>query len=80
LAVAWLYKQYIKVEELGKQQSAIAKYLDTVDEVLFAGRKSDLRGWASEQERVSSSSKPDVPSPSTSPYPSSARVSRTSDP
>jgi hypothetical protein len=54
LAVAWLYKQDIKVEELGKQQSAsaIAKYLDTVDEVLFAGRKGDLRGWASEQERV----------------------------
>jgi hypothetical protein len=28
-----------------------AQYLDTVDEVLFGGRKGDLRGWASEQER-----------------------------
>jgi hypothetical protein len=52
LAVAWLYKQYIKVEELGKQQRAIATYLDTVDKVLLGGRKGDLKGWASEQERV----------------------------
>jgi hypothetical protein len=52
LAVAWLYRQYIKVEELGKQQSAIVTYLDTVDEVLFGGRKVNLKGWASEQERV----------------------------
>jgi hypothetical protein len=35
-----------------KQQSAIAQYLDTVDEVLFGRRKRDVRGWASEQERV----------------------------
>jgi hypothetical protein len=52
LGSGWLYKQDIKIEELGKQQSSIAKYLDTVDEVLFAGRKGDLRGWASEQERL----------------------------
>ena len=48
-----LYKHDIKIEELGKQQSAIAKYLDTVDEVLFGARKgNNVRGWVSEQERV----------------------------
>jgi hypothetical protein len=52
LGSGWLYKQDIKIEELGKHQSAIAQYLDTVDEVLFRGRKDDVRGWASERERV----------------------------
>jgi hypothetical protein len=52
LGSGWLYKQDIKIEELGKQQGAIAQYLDTVDEVLFSGRKGGVRGWASEQERV----------------------------
>jgi hypothetical protein len=52
LGSGWLYRQDIKIEELGKQQGAIAQYLDTVDEVLFGGRKGNLRGWASEQERV----------------------------
>jgi len=52
LGSGWLYKQDIKIEELGKQQGAIAQYLDTVDEVLFGGRKGGVRGWASEQERV----------------------------
>lgn len=52
LGSGWLYKPDIKIEELGKQQSAIAQYLDTVDDVLFGGRKGDLRGWASERERV----------------------------
>jgi hypothetical protein len=52
LGSGWLYKQDIKIGELGKQQGAIAQYLDTVDEVLFGGSKGDVRGWASEQERV----------------------------
>jgi hypothetical protein len=39
----WLYMQDIKIEELGKQQSAMAQYLNTVDEVLFGGRKGSLR-------------------------------------
>jgi hypothetical protein len=50
LGSGWLYKQDVKIEELGKQQSAIAKYLDTVDEILFGRRQGDLRGRASEQE------------------------------
>jgi len=52
LGSGWLYKQDIKIRELGKQQSAIAQYLNTVDEVLFDGRKGDVRGWAFEQERL----------------------------
>ena len=52
LGSGWLYRQDIKIEQLGKQQSVIAQYLDTVDEVLFSGKKGDIRGWTSERERV----------------------------
>jgi hypothetical protein len=52
LGSGWLYKQDLKIEELGKQQGVVAQYLDTVDEVLFGGKKGDVRGWASERERV----------------------------
>lgn len=52
LGSGWLYKQDLKIEELEKQQGVVAQYLDTVDEVLFDGRKGGVRGWASEQERV----------------------------
>ena len=48
----WLYKGDLKIEQLGKQQGAVAQYLDTVDEVLFGGAKGDVRGWAFEKERV----------------------------
>ena len=42
-----------RLRNLGSKQSAIAKYLDTVDEVLFGARKgNNVRGWVSEQERV----------------------------
>jgi hypothetical protein len=43
----WLYivyKRDAEIGELGKQQSATGQYLDTVAEVLFSGRKGDVRG------------------------------------
>jgi len=52
LGSGWLYKQDTKIEELEKQQDAVAQYLDTVDEVLFGGSKGGVRGWTAEQERV----------------------------
>jgi len=52
LGSGWLYKQDLKIERLGKQQDAVAQYLDTVDEVLFCGAKGSVRGWTSEKERV----------------------------
>ena len=52
LGSGWLYKQDLKIEQLGKQQDAVAQYLDTVDEVLFFGAKGGVRGWTSEKERV----------------------------
>jgi len=52
LGSGWLYKQDLKIEQLGKQQDAVAQYLDTVDEVLFYGTKGGVRGWTSEKERV----------------------------
>jgi hypothetical protein len=45
LGSGWLYKQDLKIEELEKQQGVVAQ-------VLFDGRKGNVRGWASEQERV----------------------------
>lgn len=53
LGSGWLYKQDLKIAQLGKQQGAVAQYLDTVDEVLFGGgTKGGVRGWAFEKERV----------------------------
>jgi hypothetical protein len=52
LGSGWLYKQDLKVEDLQKQQQAVAQYLDTVDEVLFGGSKGGVRGWMCEQKRV----------------------------
>ena len=52
LGSGWLYKQDLKIKQLGKQQDAVAQYLDTVGKVLFCGTKGGLRGWTSEKERV----------------------------
>jgi len=52
LGSGWLYKQDLKIEQLRKQQHAVAQYLDTINEVLFYGTKCGVRGWASEKERV----------------------------
>ena len=52
LGSGWLYRQDLKIEDLAKQRAVIARYLDTVDEVLFGGGKSGIRGWAYEQERA----------------------------
>jgi hypothetical protein len=52
LGSGWLYKQGLKIEDLGKQQRAVMQYLNTVDEVLFGGSKGGVRGWLREQERV----------------------------
>jgi hypothetical protein len=52
LGSGWLYKQDLKIEDLKKQQEAVAQYLDTADEVLFGGSKREVRGWVHEQERL----------------------------
>ena len=59
LGSGWLYKQDVKIEDLETQQQAVAQYLDTVDEVLFGGRKGGVRGWLCEQERVARKEKLD---------------------
>jgi len=53
----WLYKQDLKIEQLGKQQDAITQCLDTVNKVLFYGTKGGVRGWASKMERADSQEK-----------------------
>ncbi|KAI0248527.1 hypothetical protein BJV78DRAFT_1235181 [Lactifluus subvellereus] len=59
LGSGWLYKQDLKIEDLEKQQQAVAQYLDTVDEVLFGGSKGGVRGWLCEQERLARKEKLD---------------------
>jgi hypothetical protein len=61
LGSGWLYRQDIKIEDLGKQQDAVARYLDTVDEVLFGGiQGGSVRGWISERERADRREKSEV--------------------
>ncbi|KAI0262095.1 hypothetical protein BC834DRAFT_1043661 [Gloeopeniophorella convolvens] len=52
LGSGWLYRQDLRIDDLDKQQSVIGQYLDTVDDVLFGGRKDNVRGWVREQERL----------------------------
>ena len=59
LGSGWLYKQDLKIEDLEKQRGVIARYLDTVDEVLFGGSKGEVRGWVYEQERAARKEKPE---------------------
>jgi hypothetical protein len=59
LGSGWLYKQDLKIEDLAKQRGVIARYLDTVDEVLFGGSKNGVRGWVYEQERAARKEKPE---------------------
>lgn len=59
LGSGWLYKQDLKIGDLRKQRSVLARYLDTVDEVLFGGSKSGVRGWVYEQERAARKEKPE---------------------
>ena len=48
LGSGWLYKQDLKIEQLWKQQDAVAQYFDTVDEVLFGGTRGGVRWDASD--------------------------------
>ncbi|KAL1743809.1 hypothetical protein HDZ31DRAFT_64685 [Schizophyllum fasciatum] len=41
----WLYKQDIKLGDLVKERTAVSKYLDQVDDVLFEGKQGEERGW-----------------------------------
>jgi hypothetical protein len=59
LGSGWLYMQDLKIEDLAKQRGVIARYLDTVDEVLFGGSKRGVRGWVYEQERAARKEKPE---------------------
>ncbi|KAH9164870.1 hypothetical protein EDB89DRAFT_2233714 [Lactarius sanguifluus] len=59
LGSGWLYKQDLKIEDIEKQRGIVARYLDTVDEVLFGGNKDGVRGWVYEQERAARKEKPE---------------------
>jgi hypothetical protein len=52
LGSGWLYKQDLRLEDLGKETGVVRRYLDTVDNALFGGTKEGKRGWEREKERV----------------------------
>lgn len=51
LGGGWLYKQDVKLADLGKEQDVVRRYIDLVDDVLFGGTKDGKRGWEREGER-----------------------------
>ncbi|KAH7914926.1 hypothetical protein BJ138DRAFT_1142950 [Hygrophoropsis aurantiaca] len=52
LGGGWLYKQDIKLEDLGKEKAVIQRYIDVVDDVLFGGSKDGKKGWERERDRA----------------------------
>ena len=51
LGSGWLYKQDVRLADLGKEQDVVRRYIDLVDDVLFGGTKDGKRGWEREGER-----------------------------
>ncbi|KIN96740.1 hypothetical protein M404DRAFT_162355 [Pisolithus tinctorius Marx 270] len=52
LGGGWLYKQDVRLQDLGKERDIVRRYVDLVDDVLFDGRKDGKRGWERARERV----------------------------
>ncbi|KAI9463848.1 hypothetical protein HD554DRAFT_2282764 [Boletus coccyginus] len=51
LGGGWLYKQDVKLADLGKEHDVVRRYIDLVDDVLFGGTRDGKRGWEREGER-----------------------------
>ena len=51
LGGGWLYRQDVKLADLGKEQDVVRRYTDLVDDVLFGGTKDGKRGWEREGEK-----------------------------
>lgn len=51
LGGGWLYKQDIKLVDLGKERDVVRRYIDLVDDVLFGGTKDGKHGWEREGEK-----------------------------
>ncbi|KAF9240836.1 hypothetical protein BU15DRAFT_87418 [Melanogaster broomeanus] len=52
LGGGWLYKQDVKLKDLGKEKEVVRRYVGLVDDVLFGGVKDGKRGWERERERA----------------------------
>ncbi|KAF5367950.1 hypothetical protein D9758_004510 [Tetrapyrgos nigripes] len=54
----WLYKRDLTMKDVVKERNLVREYVDTVDEVLFHGEKTDEsgrpkeRGWVKERRRL----------------------------
>ncbi|KAK7436904.1 hypothetical protein VKT23_018924 [Stygiomarasmius scandens] len=54
----WLYKQDLTLKDVEKERKVVSDYVDTVDEVLFHGSKTDEsgkrkeRGWVKERRKL----------------------------
>lgn len=52
LGGGWLYRQDMRLADLAREREVVARYLNTVDEVLFGGVQGGKRGWIRERERA----------------------------
>ncbi|KAF9221150.1 hypothetical protein BS17DRAFT_738268 [Gyrodon lividus] len=52
LGGGWLYNQDVRLQDLGKEQNVVRRYVDLVDDVLFGGIKDGKHGWERERERA----------------------------
>ncbi|KAI6008915.1 hypothetical protein F5J12DRAFT_826596 [Pisolithus orientalis] len=52
LGGGWLYKQDVRLQDLGKERDIVQRYVDLVDDVLFDGQRDGKRGWERARERV----------------------------
>lgn len=52
LQSGWLYSQDLSLVDLEHERHILAHYADTVDEVLFGGRRAGKRGWEMERAKL----------------------------
>lgn len=52
LQSGWLYSQDLSLNDLEHERYILAHYVDTVDEVLFGGKKGGKRGWEMERAKL----------------------------
>ncbi|EMD35736.1 hypothetical protein CERSUDRAFT_156446 [Gelatoporia subvermispora B] len=52
LSGGWLYRQDVRLVDLAREREVVARYVNTVDEVLFGGTQDGKRGWHRERDRA----------------------------
>ncbi|TDL20420.1 hypothetical protein BD410DRAFT_772688 [Rickenella mellea] len=52
LGGGWLYNPSIHLADVQTERTAVGKYLDAVDEILFGGPRGEKRGWEGVREKL----------------------------